>query len=184
MPYVYNDSHVTQALELTLGQLWESPRLRELIDALVTQIQVVEDVIEELSTERLLANAEGAQLDDYGELVGQQRLGLDDDRFRVLIQTRIQANGSNGEATRLIEVISVVVGADVWYRWRGPACYSLEYETATPLEADFVRFLREVVLLCTPVGVEFEVVEAPVGAFRFDTPGSGFDDGLFARRVL
>jgi hypothetical protein len=186
MPYEYNPDHVQEALDLTLGQFWESPRMRELITAFVEQIQEVEDAIEELSTERLLDNAVGQQLDDYGELVGQPRFGLDDTRYKLLIETKIAINASNGEASLLVEALSVLVEADVQYQWRGPACYSATYEGG-PMSADFVRFVADAMLLLTPSGVEFELVEVPTlspGGFRFDTPGQGLDQGRFGRRLV
>jgi len=187
MPYQQITDHTQVALDTMLGPLWESPNLRALLAILIDRLQAVEDVVEELFTERLLDNAEGAQLDDYGYFVGQPRLGLDDDAFRRLIKNKVAINNSNGEASVLVEALSVVIGEDVHYFWCGPACYGVHYEpTSGPMDPDFVCFVEETMLLLTPSGVEFFLTEgAGLGdTFIFDTFGQGFNEGLFGRRIL
>ncbi len=58
--------------------------------------------------------AEGVQLDRLGENLGLEREpGQSDDDYRILLNTQIVANLSNGEAETLIEITRVLTDSSV-----------------------------------------------------------------------
>jgi len=177
--------HVDQMLDDLLSQFGDSLRLRALLELVGDEVQQLENVLNELHDERLLATAEGAQLDQYGKLAGVTRGGLVDDDYRVVVQVWLAALRSHGLARVITWCAAQLVGEAVQYRQRGRAHYSLEYETASPISAARVRLFGRVLDVATPAGVSYEVTEGDEGtAFRFDTAGRGFDEGTFARGVL
>ena len=130
--------------------------------------------------------ATGASLDQWGTLVGQSRYdGWTDEEFRAAIRTRIDINLGQGEATRLIRVITILLdGLAVWYRQVGQAAYRLVYFTDTPPDASWLAYIRDVLFELTPAGVEFSVIEGPAtDVFRFDI-GPGLDTGKLSKYVV
>ena len=68
------------------------------IGAIISGIQDLETTFCDLLEKRLgIYEASGFQLDQIGTIVGQERLGFDDDFYRILLLARIGANISNGE---------------------------------------------------------------------------------------
>lgn len=107
------DNHVEQGLERRLEQWKDKTNLEKVLIALSTGYQEIEGMFFDLCDKRLNINeAEGEQLDQIGTIVGQERLGFDDDFYRILLQARIGANVSNGEAERVIDTIKLLTQAD------------------------------------------------------------------------
>lgn len=180
-------NHVERALALLPSQFAESTNLRALITAFAEIAQDIEDDTWACIEDRMLDTAEGAQLDQYGKVLGQPRDGLADEDYRALLGIRILANRSNGQADVILQVVAGLLGADrlvygVEYRQQGTAEYRLEWEatdaaTGADRRALVVKILDEI----TPAGVSYTAVEGVSPAFRFDTAGQGLDEGQLAR---
>src|ERR1700744_3954810 len=80
-----------------------------LIQALVGPAQDVENMLQQLLLDRTIDNAVGVQLDQIGDIVGQLRLGLDDDTYRQYLRARVAANRSEGHFEDLISVASLIL---------------------------------------------------------------------------
>jgi hypothetical protein len=183
--------HQARALATLLSQWGGAVKIKALLAALIARIQEADDDAWAMIGGRMLATAEGAQLDILGSLVGQARGGLADDDFRRLCVVRIQANLAKGRAEAIIQIAAALVGAPVTYRQAGlgynagvndqGAAYRLSWEVSA-ITDDMVRILRRILSEITPVGVAWEAVDARPGAFRFDT-GGGFDTGILARKI-
>lgn len=178
--------HVEQALAELLSKFSEekAPRLRRLVTVEATQSQELEDAFQELLTERLLANAEGVQLDIYGKLVGniaRSRGPLTDDEYRRVILVGIQINRSDGGAEQAIQIVAQLTDETILYTQHTPAHYRLAWATSTPIDADVLQRLIQAMPLITASGVSWDLVEGPVGSFQFDV--LGFDRGKFAKRL-
>jgi hypothetical protein len=106
---VHKTTHVKEALARFLEQFKGKPNLEALLTALVDPIQDLEDVTIDVHTGRWLENAEGVQLDHLGDLVGQPRLGFDDDQYRLWIQARVLLNRSNGRGDELLQIADLVL---------------------------------------------------------------------------
>jgi hypothetical protein len=176
------ESHYQEMLDGLVSMFSDAENLQKLLDIVAQQIQDTEQTIFDLWFECLLSNSNGAQLDQYGRIVGQPRMGLSDADYRKTINVRIQVNRGKGEVTRLISAMTRLLGNTVHYQWVAPAFYSMSFISAVPISGQWELFIQGIVLDLTPAGVGYELIEAPTGAFQFDS-GPGFDVGKYARFV-
>lgn len=184
--------HAARALALLPSQFAGATKLRALITALADAAQDIEDDTWACIEDRMLATAEGAQLDQYGRVLGQPRDGLSDDDFRALLGIRILANRSNGQADVILRVVAGLLGADrlqdtdgVHYRVLPPAAYELWWvsdDGAGDTGADRLALIRKILDEITPSGVSWSATDNSAGAFQFDS-GPGLDNGELGRRV-
>ncbi len=83
--------------------------IRKLLRIYCAPMQALEDCLQQMLTERSVGTAVGAQLDLVGKIVGQDRIGLDDDAYRRYIRARISANKSDGLIEDLILVAKLLI---------------------------------------------------------------------------
>jgi hypothetical protein len=103
----------------TLGQarlIWQyrgdQPRVQAWLATFLAQLQSIEDVSLEVLVGRWPLTAIGAQLDDLGKIVGQDRLGMTDDQYRLFILARILINRGNGRIEEINDILAIL-GAPV-----------------------------------------------------------------------
>jgi len=84
------------------GQFQESQKLKGLISAIVGPLTTLENDADSIIADRWISSAVGSQLDGCGYIVGEPRLGRDDDAYRVAIKFRVFVNISKGTPTDLI----------------------------------------------------------------------------------
>ena len=191
--------HAARALALLPSQFAGATKLRALITAFADAAQDIEDDTWACIEDRMLDTAEGAQLDQYGRVLGQPRDGLADEDYRALLGVRILANRSNGQADVILRVVAGLLGADrignggqgVYYRVLPPGAYEIWWvsddavgDTPDARLALIKKILDEI----TPSGVSWSATDASSGAFQFtnlagDGPGLGLDNGSLGRRV-
>jgi hypothetical protein len=82
----------------------------KLLATYIQQIQELEQALFQLIDDRTLETSLGAQLDGLGSVVGEARLGRDDDAYRIAIKGRITLNLSNGTPEDIISVIASQIG--------------------------------------------------------------------------
>lgn len=98
-----NNNTVEQGIDRLVEQWRNKPNLNAVIEAIIGGSQELEDTFHALDKERMdLENTVGQQLDNYGTIVGQERLNFDDDFYRILLNARIGINVSEGEPERII----------------------------------------------------------------------------------
>lgn len=66
-------THDAEAQAYFIEQFKNSQNLRDLISIYMVFVQELEDVFQDIITQRMIDGAEGAQLDGIGEIVGQSR---------------------------------------------------------------------------------------------------------------
>ena len=162
-----------------------SRRLRALVCACLEGIQQMEETIFALLVDRTLDAARGAQLDQWGDLVGEQRGAVaNDDRYRQLIRARILANTSRGTTDEIIRIVQLVTeDSEVEESAVYPATF-IVYILRDAFVPDVVgRRLQRLIEDAKGAGVAFHLVEAVYGYFGFadDPDALGFGEGLFAR---
>lgn len=86
-----------------------STNIEKLISVLAGPAQDVENAFQQLLINRTIDNAVGAQEDLIGKLVGQPRLGLDDETYRNYLRARVVANHSQGHFEDLISVATLIL---------------------------------------------------------------------------
>ena len=109
IPYINN--HIEQAKARLIEQYKDAPNLKATLDAFNAQTQDLENVFQSLYFGRWVNEAEGDVLDDFGTIVGQPRLGFDDEFYRILIYVRIGINISQGETERIVDLYKIITQA-------------------------------------------------------------------------
>lgn len=102
------DNYVDESLQFLTYQFKGKENISALVSGFAEQQQTVENANWQLFTERYLDVAEGKQLDDIGKIVGEPRLGRDDDEYRDAISVRIIINDSSGEPASVISVFKII----------------------------------------------------------------------------
>lgn len=72
----------------------------------------VKNIYAQIEQSRGIENAYGKTLDYYGEMVGQDRNGNDDEQYRTMILNRIAQKLSNGDCNSVINLISQTFNID------------------------------------------------------------------------
>lgn len=96
------DDHREQAIARFTSQYHEAKKLREFTGAFVDRFQGLEDAVQQLLRDRWVDEAEGQQLDELGEIVGEPRLGRVDSAYRPAIVLRAELNRAGGEPESII----------------------------------------------------------------------------------
>lgn len=155
----------------------------KLLICLVTPAQDIENAYQQLLTLRGINTAVGVQLDQVGSLVGQARLGLDDDDYRRYIRARIVVNRSNGKYEQLIQICRLVINdpaATVSVQRAGTATVVATIDG--PLSIDIAEILAALLEQAKAAGVRILTESStvpPASTFRFDS-GPGWDVGHLA----
>lgn len=161
-PGVEVPDHVLEAIK-RLPQQFRKPRIENVLRAFVGPSQPIESALWQLLTQRFITTAIGVQLDFIGTIVGQPRLGLDDDSYRRYIRARVAAHKSRGTTEELIKVASLVlldIEVQIRVETQGPASVQVTLVSNTipdGVAAIVVSFLRQSV----DAGVKLVLVTQP-----------------------
>lgn len=191
MPTTPITDHVDQAHALPSWQLQDKANWRALLDAAVTRVQLLEDVLQALAAGRSIDTAVGVQLDNEGHDIGQDRfggaygLGESDADYRGKVRARILANQSEGSAPDLHGVVRALLGTNVLTVSvvdLPPAAFVLAVGVTLGLSADEQDWLLDFVAASKPAGVGLGGLAwytDPVFGFAEDPDPMvlGFDDG-------
>lgn len=155
----HNPEHVEQAIAHLIEFFRNGPRNQALVRAICEQLQDLEDVFYDLYSKTFLSTAEGVQLDQLGEIVGEARQDRTDSQYRASIRIRVLVNRSSGKCEELIEICRrfvaddptpVIIAQDVY-----PAAIHVEVQALfSGLPYDLQRLLRK----AKSAGVRLEAV--------------------------
>ena len=113
---------VQEGLENLLWQWRDSPNLRGLLESFLEQFDDLELAYYDLLTKRGVREAEGVQLDVLGDLVGEERAGRKDDRYRAAILSRGLINSSSGTPEEMLTILAENTGSpsvNLWEHFSG-----------------------------------------------------------------
>jgi len=154
-------------------------KLNRLVRIFVRQLQRVEDAFVDMRGKLVLKTAAGAQLDIYGDLVGEQRLGRDDAEYRDAIYFAMFLNAGNGEPELLIRAAKRLTQADtVSYSELYPAKVHIEY-TGETIFQNVKKKLQALcsagvkLLLSAGLGADGFIMDSVIGPLP-DSEGLGF----------
>lgn len=167
--------HADQAKARLSQQFIGKTKVEALVDALLAPIQDLETALWDLLTKRQLDTAEGQQLDDIGEIVGEQRNGRIDTDYRRFISARIAVNRSRGTIPELLSITESILddGAiDTVFDNDGPATVVLrlggtDVPDTTVLDI-LIYYLRQTVAAGVRIIIEWSSVDFG-DAFYWDT---------------
>lgn len=132
-------NHCDLAKAKLIEQFKTRPRIESLLcDVFIQQIQELEVALFDLRTETTLDDAVGVQLDVLGVIIGQGRLGLGDENYRVLLKARVLANRSDGQLETLIAILVLIYGEPVTIVATTPDPASVRLEVLSPATFDEV----------------------------------------------
>ncbi len=104
----------------------------------------MEKALEGVEDSRDLKKASGKSLDLLGANVGQLRQGEDDERYRLLIQTKIIANLSMGDIPTINHVLTTLIDekylglVEGFKEIREPASFLIDYDGFTNQDLDIL----------------------------------------------
>lgn len=167
---VYEPDFRSRALRRLYIQWQDKPRLRSFVRALGRGTQALESEVFALITGRTIDTAFGAALDQWGELVGEPRGGLNDDEYRLMIEIRIFANRCRGTTDDLIYILQRTTAPStvrhVTLYPAGGKLYVYRSEWMSDARSSRVgRLIRDV----KPAGVACPVIECIPGHLGWDT---------------
>lgn len=122
-------NYEAEAVTRPLEQYQNRPRLLALLLSFVRRCQEIENAAWDVILKRMIDNAQNAQLDTIGKLVGQIRNGQDDATYRVYITARIRINRSHGHPDDVIQVLQLIESTAFQYTEYSPASAVVSYLT-------------------------------------------------------
>lgn len=96
-------NHTQECKKRLLKQFKNSSILNALVETIAERFQTLEDELFDLYYLSYL-NADGKKLDDFGDIIGTIRQGIDDQKFRELLTATICENNSEGTVEDLIQI--------------------------------------------------------------------------------
>ncbi|MGL6014114.1 MAG: DUF2612 domain-containing protein, partial [Shewanella oncorhynchi] len=87
------------------GQFQDSQKLKAMVKAIMDAFTELDASANELFIDRWIDTAYGKQLDGCGYIVGEERLGRDDETYREAIKFRVSINTAKSTPSDLIRAI-------------------------------------------------------------------------------
>lgn len=186
--------HAQQVLDLLIEQFKGKPNFEAMVRIFAERIQEIENVNVDICEVQTVDGAFGLNQDYLGEIIGQERLGFDDDFYRNLLRAKIGENVSKGGIEDIIQVASLLTQSSVvelqeWYS-AGLGVY-----INNAVDAALINFFYERIDRVAVAGVRLEGLFCfdPDEAFAFEgadsdtTAGFGdltdaLDGGLFGEQ--
>ena len=104
--------HRAVILSRPTSQYQNAERLKHILTIEGDRTQDIENALYTLLTDRWLDDAEGKQLDELGDIVGEPRLGRLDETYREAIGVRITLSRGGGEPEIIIAFCQNILGAE------------------------------------------------------------------------
>lgn len=183
------NNHIEQAEDRLIEQYKQAEKLKSILQSFNRETQDLEDAIHELFEGRWIDNASGQLLDDFGTIIGQDRLGFDDAFYKILLFVKLGQNISQGETERVIDIYKIITRATIaQLQEHYPAGMTLlSNGTINPITAEFIYNQLQAV---TGAGIRIDRIgefsEEPFGfvgaptALGFGTVADSSIGGTFA----
>lgn len=177
--------HLLLALERLLEQYKGKPKLEAVISSYIAEIQALENAASTMPDAMYLPDAEGAQLDVIGRLVGEPREGRADDLFKLWIAARILINASTGTRNEIIRCLRAVTDSEFTITEFSPPHIHIQFTEALPdLAVAYAEIANEARGAGIGLSAQWPTVEPGLG-FTFknigdlDDPALGFQTIAF-----
>lgn len=149
------ETHVIDAIARLIQQYKDAENLQDIIAALVQQLQLLEDAAYPFRNRLDPNEIEGELLDRFGTIVVQERLGLNDDFYRLLLLAKIGINVSNGEPERVISTFKILTQAQ-FVHYLNLTGGEIELATDGELDDAFINFVFEQMQKTVAAGVRID----------------------------
>ena len=183
---LYEEEHADRAVSQLPSRYRGKPRIEALARALALPWQDVEDEAWTLLNDLLLPNASGWLLDILGDLVGEDRAGLDDTDYRRFIAARMLVNRADDSLDDLIAIWQLVMDTTATDSTEiFPLTIWLIAQRDDPLSDIVARRVVAMMEDAKPAGRTLRLVEAMPSPYGTDGGGEfgieGLDVGVLAR---
>lgn len=108
------DDYFAHSKDLFIQVFRDKPRLNVILKAFARQADELEAVFWQILDARNIDKAVGIQLDIIGKLVGQPRVGTDDEVYRLYLKARIRSNRSSGKNIDIFALMELMLGVDTF----------------------------------------------------------------------
>lgn len=181
----YQGSYATRARELLPSQFRDLPGWIAWTKAVGAVFQSIEDLAFYAIVDRHLLAATGAALEKWGDLVGEQRLGLTGDEYRRVIRAKIMAYRSNGEVDSLVRIYQVLMGTAEVHARPLTKHMTLQAVRNTPLSDVMAQRVPRVMAAARSAGESLTLIEAMQQSLGFtgNPDALGLDAGVLARTL-
>lgn len=160
---------VDRSLALLAGQFQGTDaqgnltNFQKLLTAFLESAQNVEDVLEQLRSQRNIYDAVGEQLDGIGEILGLPRKdGESDSDYRERLQFQIFINSGTGTPEEVIAILAFLTnGTEIGYIEYYPAAYQMSTNGTT--FPDPPEELVDALNQASPAGVQYVPITATYG---------------------
>jgi hypothetical protein len=176
------ENMVQQALARLLYQYSNSENFQGLLTAMIGPIQDIENALTDMNNLRYLPQAQGAQLDLIGTIVGLARPpGASDAEYLTLLYVQIKQNTSQGQPEQIIQVFLLLTQTSFVFYTEGNNSEFLVASSYVPPDQATVDSLITSMQAIGPAGVRCDGIIAFDDSipFAYDGPlfGAGYDDG-------
>lgn len=180
MPYIPNV--VQRSLSLLASQFRGTneegnlTNFQKLLKVFLESSQNIQDVINQLKTQRNIFDAVGVQLDGIGEILGLQReSGESDEDYRERLQFQTFINSGTGTPEEVIRVLAFLTNASkVGYIEYYPGAYQMSTDGTT--FPDPPEELVTAINRASPAGIQYVPVTASYGVEKPFVFGLDFEE--------
>lgn len=106
----YEAHHDEVASRQLAPPFWGKPNIQAVLSSFVQRIQELEDTLWQVLELHTLAGADLTRLKVLGKIVGQPRLGFDEETYRKVIAGRGAANVSKGRGRDILVALNALFG--------------------------------------------------------------------------
>lgn len=176
---------VERAKSLLLSQFHDKPNINALVDALVSELQELENVVNDLQTVRTLDGSYGWWLDQIGAEVDLPRGNYSDNDYKTAIKIAMARQSASATVDDILRIIHLIT-ADTEAQLTNPSHYLLELWSYLFCVGDDQEGLASLAKLF-PLNTRIRLVKHDTTSFQFNTDGAGFgsagalDDLVYAK---
>jgi len=167
MPYISNVVERTLALLASQFQGTDAngdlTKVQKMIKSFALTDQDIQDVLEQLLSQRNIDTAVGVQLDGLGQILGLARAsGESDDDYRENLKFQIFINTGSGTPEQVIQILKYLTNAQkIRYLEIYPAAYQMSTDGTT--FPDPPEDLISAIQSASPAGIQYVPVTATYG---------------------
>ena len=108
MTITYQSTLALQGVARLLHQFRGKENIEALLTAFLDEVQAIETALVDCLLLRTITDAEGEQLDLIGRVIGLERNGLDDEKYRLNLIARVAINIGSGTPEELLRLASLL----------------------------------------------------------------------------
>ena len=176
------NNRVERAKSFLLSQFKDKPNINALVDALVSELQELENVINELQTVRTIEGAYGWWLDQIGNDLDVSRGNYGDDDYKTAIKIAMARQSASATIDDILRIVSLITN-DAEAVLSNDAHYLLELYSYFYCVSESTDGLYNLASLF-PLNTRVRFVKHEASPFTLGASGIGFGVGQLCDLIL